>query len=152
MIGEGVHPSQSVTLKRHIEALRHLKALGRDSRLRFLGYFAVLEALLTHAPDPKDPYDSITRQVKKKIALLNNQWPDSLDYTPFAGIPPDKLWTRMYSYRSAIAHGDEPNLSSGELTVLKNHETALRLLVNTVKAVMRYALDEPLLLRDLRDC
>ncbi len=51
-----------------------LKALPHFSPLRFLGYFAMLESLLTHAPNPSDPYDSITRQVQKRRALLE-LWP-----------------------------------------------------------------------------
>ena len=58
-----------------VRQLTALKGLPHDSTLRFLGYFAILESLLTHAPKPSDPYDSITRQVKKKLALLDNRFP-----------------------------------------------------------------------------
>jgi len=116
-----------------------------------LGYFAILESLLTHPPKPTDPYESITRQVKKKIALLDNRWTDRIDYTRFAGTPPETVWKRMYHYRSALAHGAKPDFGR-ELSALQNAETALNLLKETVKAVIRYALLEPQLLVDLREC
>lgn len=133
------------------DQVSQLKALPHDSPLRFLGYFAVLESLLTHSPKPSDPYDSITRQVKKKIALLDNRWPRRIDYTPFGGLAPEKVWGKMYAYRSLLAHGGSADFG-GEFKHLANHELALRLIKETVKAVVRQALIEPRLVLDLRDC
>jgi hypothetical protein len=131
--------------------LAQLKSLPHSSPLRFLGYFAVLESLLTHAPKPSDPYDSITRQVKKKLALLDHRWPRAVDYSPFAGAAPDTIWSKMYTYRSLVAHGAAPEFT-GELAALGNHEAALKLIKETAKAVIRQALTEPQLLLDLREC
>ena len=99
------HDPRLVDIKRLATQLSHLKALPHDSPLRFLGYFAVLEALLTHPPKPSDPYDSITRQVKQKLALLDHRWQPGLDYGSFGGASHDTIWSRMYSYRSRVAHG-----------------------------------------------
>jgi hypothetical protein len=131
--------------------LGQLKALPHDSRLRFLGYFAILESLITHAPQPEDPYDSITRQVKKKLALLDRRFSQKIDYSPFGKVPAETVWTKMYAYRSNVAHGSTPQFT-GELAALKNHETALALIKETVKAVIRQVLVEPQLLLDLREC
>jgi hypothetical protein len=57
----------------------------------------------------------------------------------------------MYGYRSNVAHGGNLELT-GDLTVLKNHDTALSLVKDTVKAVIRHAFAEPQLLMDLRNC
>lgn len=145
------HDHDLVDLRRLIAQLRSLKALQRHSPLRFLGYFAVLEELLTHAPKPTDPYESITRQVRKKVALLDNRWYIHLDYGPFRDAAPDTVWTKMYSYRSLLAHGGAAEFT-GQLATLGNHENALKLVKDCVKAVMRQALEEPQLLRDLREC
>ena len=131
--------------------LGQLKRLPYHSPLRFLGYFAILESLLTHAPKPSDPYDSITRQVIKKLTLLDHRWTPKIDYTPFGDAKPEKVWSRLYSYRSRVAHGGEPDFD-GELSVLKNKETALKIVKETTKAVIRQALLEPQLLLDLREC
>jgi hypothetical protein len=128
-----------------------LKSLSYGSPLRFLGYFAILESLLTHVPDPSDPYQSITRQIKKKITLLNRRWDRPIDYSLFAGASPETVWTRMYEYRSLLAHGGKTDFS-GKLAILGSHQQSLALLKETVKAVIRHTLSEAQLLLDLRDC
>ena len=145
------HDHRVIDIKRHATLLSELKALPHKSPLRFLGYFAMLESLLTHPPKPTDPYDSITRQVKKKLALLDHRWPCKIEYSPFGGARPETIWSKMYSYRSLLAHGGVPNFQ-GELAALKSHELALKLIKETVKAVVRHVLAEPQLLLDLRDC
>lgn len=144
------HCNTLVDVKRYMRELEELQGLPTASPLLFLGYFALLESLLTHQPDPKDPLDSITRQVKNKVALLDNRFQRRLDYSPFA-ITPDKVWTKMYGYRSRLAHGDTPSFDGG-LAALGDHEKALQLLKETVKAIIRQALREPQLVADLRNC
>jgi len=131
--------------------LSQLKELSLNSPLRFLGYFAVLESLLTHAPKPSDPYDSITRQVKQKMALLNNRWSRKLDYSAFGNARPEKIWDVMYQYRSRVAHGSAPDFT-GALDILRDHDSALALIRAAAKAVIRQALLEPQLLLDLKAC
>ncbi len=58
----------------------------------------------------------------------------------------------MYHYRSLLAHGGVPNFQERELRILRNHDNALKLLKDTVKATIRQALIEPQLLVDLREC
>jgi hypothetical protein len=116
-----------------------------------LGHFAVLEALLTHPPKPTDPYDSITRQVKKKLALLDHRSQPGIDYSSFAEANRETVWAKMYAYRSTLAHGGAPTFD-GDLQVLGSHDNALKLVKQTAKALIRQALIEPQLLADLRDC
>ena len=122
-----------------------------DSPLLFLGYFAILESLLTHQPKPADTIDSITRQVKRKIILLDNRWQPRIDYSPFPKSAPERIWSVMYSYRSCLAHGGDPDFKK-ELHLLVDGNSALRLLRQTVKAVLRPTLVEPQLILDLRNC
>lgn len=145
------HDNRLVDIKRLAAQLKDLKALPHHSPLRFLGYFGILESLLTHAPKPSDPYDSITRQVKRKVALLDNRWTRRIDYAAFGGGSQDMIWSKMYAYRSQIAHGGGLDLT-GEMKVLGSHQVALRLIKETAKAVIRQALSEPQLLVDLREC
>ena len=140
-----------VKVGRLVQQISDLKALRHESPLRFLGYFTILESLLTHSPKPTDPYESLARQVKKKVALLNHRWANPLDYAPFGKTSPDMIWTKMYLYRSMLAHGAEPSFTS-DLQVLGNHACALRLIKETVKLTIRQALEEPQLLVDLREC
>jgi hypothetical protein len=127
------------------------QALDANSDVAFLGYFSVLESLLVHKPDPKDPTDSITRQVKKKITLLDNRWSPRLDYSVFGTSKPEAIWGKMYELHSAIAHGDVPEFNQS-LKILKDRANARSLLIRTVRAVARHALHEPQLVADLREC
>jgi hypothetical protein len=148
-----VDAASPIYVKNYAQQLLQLKALPAGSPLRFLGYFAILESLLTHKPKPTDPYESITRQVTQKLALLDNRWESRLDYTSFQnGARHETIWKKMYSYRSAVAHGDVPDFGSGDLALLVSPERAMALIKQSVKAVLRFALVEPRLVADLRDC
>jgi hypothetical protein len=127
-----------------------LKLLPSRSPLIFLGYFAILESLLSHPPRISDPYDMVIRQVKSKLALLNNRFDRKIDYSRFAGAPAETVWTKMYNYRHSLAQGSTP-IFEGDLAVLGSHAHAVGLLKRTVKAILRQALVEPQLLLDLKD-
>jgi hypothetical protein len=146
------HDQRLVQMERIASQLLELEELRPGSTSQFLAYFVILESLLTHKPDPKDPYDSITRQVKNKVALLDHRWSPRLDYAEFAGTNADTVWKKMYHYRSILAHGDAPDFSGGELKALGSHGNAMALLKLTVKATARLALTEPQLLADLKNC
>lgn len=145
------HPATYIDIPRVTQQLLNLQSLDVNSDVAFLGYFSVLESLLVHKPDPKDPNDSITRQVKKKITLLDNRWTPRMDYTAFGTAKPEAIWGKMYELRSAIAHGDAPDFQS-RLQMLKDRAKARSLLMSAVRAVARYALREPQLVTDLREC
>ena len=144
-------PAKGLDVSRVTQQLLDLRSLDADSDMAFLGYFTILESLLVHKPDPKDPTDSITRQVKKKVALLDNRWVPKIDYSTFSGIAPEAIWGKMYDLRSVIAHGDVPNFKGG-LKSLRDFRNAQSLLMCTVRSIARYALDEPQLILDLREC
>jgi hypothetical protein len=145
------HDHALIDMRPAVNQMYRLKGLPSHSTMRFLGYFAVLESLLTHAPRPTDPYDSITRQVKTKMALLNNRFSRRLNYDPFGGALPETVWTKLYKYRSLIAHGGEANID-GDLALLQSPAQALAVVRNATKAVARQALLEPQLIADLREC
>ncbi len=146
------HDPEVINFQRIASQLLEFETLPRYSQAKFLAYFGILESLLTHRPDPKDPYDSITRQVKKKLALLDNRWSPQLDYIAFGNVKAETLWAKMYAYRSCLAHGDVPDFKSGELVPLAGPDKAMHLLKSTVKAVIQLALREPRLIADLKDC
>jgi hypothetical protein len=146
------HDKSIIDVGSYLEQLDQLRHLPFKSPMRFLGAFALLESLLTHAPNQTDPYDSITRQVKKKLALLDHRWEPSLSYEPFGQSSAETVWGKMYAYRSNLAHGTHPPFASNLAGVLVSHEAAMRLLQHTVKTALRHVLVEPLLMADLRDC
>jgi len=107
--------------------------------------------LLTHQPKKTDTIDSITRQVKQKVLLLDNRWEPRIDYSAFAECKPDKIWSKMYDYRSCLAHGANPDFKK-DLHQLGDPDRPLKLLKQTVKSVLRQAVIEPQLILDLRNC
>lgn len=147
------HDHSVVDVRRFVHQLYQLEAVPTSSPLRFLGYFATLEELLTHLPKPTDPYESMTRQIKKKVMLVDHRCNPRIDYSAFAetGAKVETIWTKMYDYRSCLAHGSTPDFGK-ELRLLGNHDRALSLIKETVKAVLRQALIEPRLIADLKDC
>jgi hypothetical protein len=144
------HDDEIIEVRRFVDQLLYLEAVPLYSSSRFLGYFAILEGLLTHHPEPTDPYATITRQVRTKVGLLNNRFQKKIDYSGFDGTS-DTIWTKMYEYRSALAHGSEPRFE-GKLQSLRNPQSALSLLRQTVKLTICQTLKEPRLVADLRRC
>lgn len=144
------HDHGFLDLKRVVELLLELKDLPGFSPLQILGYFAILESVLTHHPKPDDRYESITRQITQKLALLNGRWHPTLDYSQLGEERHEKIWPIMYAYRSAIAHGRKPDFHS-DLKLLKNAEGANALIRDAVKRTIRQAYVEPRLVRDLNN-
>lgn len=126
------HNHTILDLTRVVELLRELKNLPRFSPLQILGYFAILESVLTHQPNPEDRYESITRQITQKLSLLDKRWHPRLDYIPFGETSHEKIWKKMYAYRSSIAHGRKPDFNS-ELALLKNADAANTLITKPLK-------------------
>ncbi|WP_327110759.1 hypothetical protein OHB12_23635 [Nocardia sp. NBC_01730] len=136
--------------------------LRETSGAKFLGHFAVLESLLSHNPDKHDPVDSITRQLKRNLVLLDHRMPPSenLGLTEFGKkgqqVTAEQVIGKLYSIRSSVAHGGDP---SGDLawlndrrpsswTPLSDHEYGY--LRRVTQRVLVAALREPQLVTDLR--
>jgi hypothetical protein len=144
------HDHGILELTRVGELLLDLKDLPRFSPLQILGYFAILESVLTHQPMPDDRYDSLTRQITNKLALLNRRWDPTFDYSPLGGASHEKIWPLMYAYRSAIAHGVKLDFTK-KLALLKNADVANALVIDAVRKTIRQAYVEPRLVKDLHD-
>jgi len=144
------HPS--VRLREAVRAYSGLRAIPEDSPFRFLGYVSVLESVITHSPKPTDPYDSLTRQVRQKMLLLERRFRQPLPYEIFLGsVDHGRLWNLLYAYRSAVAHGAQPDFAK-ELKVLKSPGKALSFMRTATSLLLRQALDEPELVGDLHQC
>lgn len=127
-----------------------LRRIPRSMPLRVLGCFTLMESLLAHKPDPTDQHQSLTRQIYQKLALLDGRF-FKRRFVYANGIKHETFWKRMYAYRSAIAHGNlgEANTPPAPLP---DRDAILTLLESTISQVLRCTLDEPVLMRGLRDC
>lgn len=126
---------------------------------KMLGYFGVIESLLSHAPKPNDSADSITRQLKRNLILLNNRMNDAqkIGLDEFGTTKQDKVISKLYDYRSAIAHGGDQGGKISEL--IKIHEGkndipsqlwAEQFLRRLVKRILVHSMREPQLVVDLK--
>jgi hypothetical protein len=131
------------------------RSLGGSSDLdemKIIEYFSVIESLITHAPTLTEPMDSLTHQMKTKMNLLDRQFQRRLDYKSIFGTADtDKVWAKLYAYRSKLAHGDEPDFQN-ELKLLKNRENSMAFLKEAAKLVLLLALREPQFITDLKKC
>ena len=129
-----------------------LNLLPRFSSFATLALFAIIESLITHRPNDKEIGDSINHQIRTKIPLLERRFQRRLDVKKFfPECETANVWTKLYSYRSCLAHGDEPDFKKS-LKVLKNDYAIRLFLRETVKLLLLQAVLEPDLISDLKTC
>lgn len=140
-------------ISRAISDLHQTKMITNRSVLKVLSYFSIIECLLTHVPRPFDTIDSLTRQVSTKMSLLSKLFQRELDYTlHFPQLPkPEKVWIKLYSYRSTIAHGGEANFD-GDFKSLLSRDNIQEFLKESLKLLLLYSLKEPDFVTDLQRC
>lgn len=135
-----------------ITLLNSLRYLPKYNEFKILGYFAVVESLLTHKQTKTETGDSLSRQIKTKVPLLLNRISDGINYNKyFHEASEEKIWAKLYSYRSALAHGSNVNFNS-ELQVLKSPLEIHDFMIACVKKLLVHSLYEPKLVRDLKNC
>jgi hypothetical protein len=141
-----------------LRAFGDLRGLNPNSPFSILSCFAVLESLLTHEPDPKKIGEpSLTHQLKTKLTLVERMFERPLDYSAF--IAKDaaedemkwkrKIWSRLYNYRSCVAHGASFDLAK-LFGRLGTPEKALTFLREVTKLTLILALEKPQFIEDLK--
>ena len=135
-----------------MQMLDNLSFQISSSPFRVLGYFAIIEMLITHKPSP-DGGDSILRQMKGKIPLLSRRFDSPLPYPEHFGpsTSVETIWKALYEYRSLIAHG-APVSFTAKMQILKDQSVVESFLLIVVQALLRHSLREPELYEDLRAC
>lgn len=145
---EKQHPE----IKRSVQIFHSINSVPKSSDFQILGLFITIESLLTHAPAPNDPTDSLGRQIKSKIPLINHRVDKPISHEKhFGKINEDNLWKKLYGYRSSVAHGNMPDFTN-VLKILKNNRTVYNYLYQVTKMLLRQALIEPKLFNDLKKC
>jgi hypothetical protein len=115
--------------------------------LKVLALMSVVECLLTHNARGQD--DAVSRQIQAKVPLLLRR-AGSL-FHPF-GCSIHELWEQLYRLRSGIAHGKRPKLGQGKLDRLPDAQSVIDYLLNATRALLRYAIVDPVLVEDLANC
>jgi len=139
-------------IKRAVTLFLSLDSLPDYSEFTTLGLFSVIEAIITHRPKSTETGDSLTHQVRTKIPLLARRFKTPIKYSDyFCEASEDVLWSKLYDFRSCLAHGDKPDFK-GKLSVLKSRIPVHEFLRVVTKTLLRHALQEPELYTDLRKC
>lgn len=142
------HPN----IHKAVNRFHYLKALPRQSSMLVIGYFSIIEALIAHKPRLHESLDSINHQLQSKLILLAKKFQRKLDYQEFFdGMTEEKIWKRLYSYRSAMAHDTLVNFDS-EFKDLKGQSNVLGFLREVVKLLLLFALRDPVFVADLKNC
>lgn len=130
-----------------------LNFLMENSEFNVIGLFSIIEMLITHNPKLEDRGDSITHQMQAKLPLLMRRFKYPIDHGKYFG-PVDikKVWSALYAYRSAIAHGGVADFQKGSLQVLRSAQLATDFVRAVVQGLLRHVLEEPQLFHDLKNC
>ena len=129
-----------------------VRAIPSKSELRVIGYFAIIESLVTHAPRLNETLDSINHQIVNKLILLRKRFSRPIPYeTYFLDAGEEKLWKTLYSYRSCLAHGGKPDFKAS-LQILKSHDSVIKFLREIIKELILYGIKEHVFLADLKKC
>lgn len=144
-------------LSNAIDMFMQLVRIPEVLTLRTLTIFSILELLLTHKPKIQGQEDSLTHQLKTKILLLNNRFSEKIDFGKEFNKEKKEskevaIISKLYQYRSNLAHGESTDFNSGYLEALENPPKIQNFLYRLLKKVIIQALKEPEFIRDLRNC
>lgn len=136
-----------------IQNYKALKFIDNNSSLIFVGYFSIIESLVTHPPRLHESLDSISHQLTNKITLLAKMFERNIIYSDYFDpkAKDETIWKKLYSYRSNIAHGNKVDFNS-DLQILKSKENIQLFLVEVIKNLILLSLKKPEFLSDLKKC
>lgn len=140
-------------IKKALQDFLKLQEIPKDSPFRILGYFSILELLLTNY---KPNENSINNQLQAKINLVNNQIENSINFSDyFQGADTNSLELivgKLYHYRNDIAHGNKSDFEK-QLFILKNNKIFIEEFLRALtKRVLIFAVEESKLIADLKMC
>jgi hypothetical protein len=145
-------PEQHGFVQHALSNFSSIRRVPFNSELLVVGYFSIIESLITHAPRLTETLDSINHQIRNKMILLRKRYSRDVQYaTYFLDAKEDVLWKKLYGYRSCLAHGNVPDFKK-EFQVLKDHSSVSAFLKENIKELILVALREPGFMSDLRNC
>lgn len=145
---ESAHPR----IYRAVHQFHYLKSLPRQSSMLIVGYFSIIEALIAHKPRLQESLDSINHQLQSKLILLSKKFQRRVDYSAhFGKLNEERIWKRLYAYRSAIAHDPLVEVDT-EFKELGGQTKIRSFLSEVVKLLLLFGLEDPEFLADLKNC
>lgn len=131
----------------------NLQNISKESTFRILGYFSILELLLTNY---KPNENSINNQLQTKINLINNQINNPMNFREYFGGSNTNtleiIIAKLYQYRNDIAHGNKSDFEK-QLKIFKNSQSFIQeFLRDLTKNILTFAIKNPELTSDLKKC
>jgi len=131
------------------------KEIGRNLNFKIVVLVGILEQLLTDGS--KNRINSLSRQLQKKIKLLNSFSNKPIDYKDFFKGPDtltiEKVIETIYVFRSKIAHGETVEFEK-KLELLKNVEleTIVEFLLSITKNIIKVSISNQTMVSNLKEC
>lgn len=141
-------------ISKAINEFSDLKRVSKRMPIYVVGLFSIIELLLTTQQD-KTTENSLSHQLKEKLTLIGNRFQEQVILTSYFPIATDSfksLITKLYSYRSKVAHGAIIEFNRGDMQGLGNHASVCEFLHALVRKLLLQAINEPVLFRDLKRC
>lgn len=133
-----------------------IKEISVESPFKILSHISVLELLLTSYRPRSASDNSLSNQLQKKINLLNNLFTEKIDIRNYFNGPDtltiEIIMEKIYRYRNDIAHGNFSDFQN-ELQLIKGQvDKILLFLRELLRKVLIKSLEQPQLIRDLKEC
>jgi len=123
-----------------IENFDELENLPNKSYFKTLGYFTIIEQLITHRPKKSD---SILKQMKTNIPKINSSLSNKINFNLwFENHTESQIVTNLYEFRSSIAHGRKFSFK-GKSKIFLNKILVQKFMKDLVKKVIISALHNP---------
>ena len=82
-----------------IKNFTELKTMKSNLDLLLVGYFSIIETLITHPPRLNENLDSISHQITNKLSLLIKMFIRKILYTKyFEDVKEETVWKKLYGY------------------------------------------------------
>lgn len=129
-----------------------LKYVDETSDLVILGYFSIIEMLITHPPRLNESLDSISHQIVNKINLLEKMFHRDINYNDyFKDTKKETIWKKLYAYRSDIAHGNVIDFDS-KFEHLISKKNINKFLIENIKNILLLSIYNTDFINDLKKC
>ena len=136
-----------------LQDYRNILDIEYSSPFKIIALFSLIETLLTS--NQKNNDTSINRQLQKKIVLVNNQLGNKINFFEYfkgpKSLTEEVIIEKLYYYRSKISHGDYYDFRN-ELQILIDHKTTYTFLNLLFKRILIFSMNNPRLIRDLKEC
>lgn len=129
-----------------------LKYVDETSNLVILGYFSIIEMLITHPPRLNESLDSISHQIVNKINLLEKMFHRDINYNDyFKDTKKETIWKKLYAFRSDIAHGNVMDFDR-KFEHLISKENVNKFLIENIKNILLLSIYNTDFINDLKKC